>query len=86
MRKFDSALELEMTLHLNAYTDELEKLDERLDVVRSACSNKEAFGARMDARMKAFCEATESLEYWALIYMEALIKTVKGFLNSEQLS
>ena len=36
--------------------------------------------------MKAFCEATEYLEYWDLIYMEALIKTVKGFLNSEQLS
>jgi hypothetical protein len=86
MRKFDSALELEMTLHLNAYTDELEKLDERLDVVRSACSNKEAFDARLDARMKKFCDATEFLDSWDLIYLESLSKTVRGFLDSEQLS
>lgn len=86
MRKFDSDLEVEMTLHLNAYTAELEKLGERLDVVRSACANKEAFDARLDARMKKFCEATEFLESWDLIYMGGLVKTVKNFLNSEQLS
>jgi hypothetical protein len=86
MRKFDSALEIEMTLHLNAYTAELEKLGGRLDVVRSASSNKEAFDARVDARMQKFMAATEFLESWDLVYLEALAKTVKDFLNSEQLS
>jgi hypothetical protein len=79
-------MESEIVLRFQAYTAEMEALGERLEAARTACSNKEAFDARMDARMKAFCEATEYLEYWDLIYMEALIKTVKGFLNSELLS